>query len=179
MLTHVIIRRVRRRRPRWSRAAAAALSALALGLTAAGCGGGPRPPQPVGDPDPGHRRAAVLNPVLTAVPLGAGVTGRQSAQTRWDSCDGVLSTFGWDPLTAQAEFAGGGSAPAVVAHVQEALRTLGWSYDGSPTQGQYQWHRAVPGGAGAQAELYGPGVPDGGWMLQASAPPATHPSDGC
>ncbi|SEL93952.1 hypothetical protein SAMN05414137_115173 [Streptacidiphilus jiangxiensis] len=175
----MIIRPARRLHP-WSARVAAVLSTLALGLALAGCTGGQDEPQPVGDPDPGHRLAQALQPVLSAVPAGAAVTQHESVAPIWDSCDGIRSTFGWDSVTVDTLFDGGGSPAQVVAHVDARMRDLGWMADGAPSAGQWQWHKVMPGGAVAQAQLVGgPGSSPDGWMLQASAPPATHPVHGC
>ncbi|MGW4518061.1 hypothetical protein ACWEO4_40370 [Streptomyces sp. NPDC004393] len=154
----------------------AAVVATVMALT--GCSG---TPSPVGDPDPGHRRLEAIHPVLSAVPPGAHVTLKQSVAPQWDSCDGITSTYGWDPATVDVDFSGGGTAPQVVAHVQTAMRGLGWTFDqGSIAQGSWTWHMKLADGGQASAQLIGgPGVEPPGWSLQATAPPASHPSTGC
>ncbi|WP_152627864.1 hypothetical protein [Streptacidiphilus neutrinimicus] len=156
---------------------------LALVLLLSGCVGGDGAPAPVGDPDPGHRLLRSIEPVLTAIPPGAHVTQRDTVEPRWDSCDGVRSTFGWAPPTVDVAFdyaGAAGSADRVVAHVRSAMQALGWTYDPAWSgRGQWQWRRAAPGGQ-AQAQLLG-GADDrpSRWSLQASVPAATHPVKGC
>jgi hypothetical protein len=154
----------------------AAVVATVMALT--GCSGTPRP---VGDPDPGHRRLKAIYPVLSLVPPGAHVTLKQSVKPQWDSCDGIRSTYGWDPATVDVDFTGGGSALQVVAYVQTAMRGLGWMFDqGSIAQGVWAWHKKLADGGQASAQLLGgPNVEPPGWTLQATAPPASHPSKGC
>ena len=107
--------------PGWDRRRAhgvVAVAVVASVMALAGCG---RTPQPVGEPDPGHRRLDAIRPVLSVVPSVARVSLQQSVEPRWDSCDGVRSTYGWDPATVDTQFTGGGSAPQVVAHIRTAM----------------------------------------------------------
>lgn len=138
-------------------------------------------PLPVGDPDPGHRRLKAIHPVLSVVPPGAHVTLKQSVEPHWDSCDGIKSTYGWDDATVAVDFTGGGSATQVTARIRTSMRNLGWTIDqGSVDQGEFRWHKKLDHGARASAVLIGgPGSQPPGWSLQATAPPATHPSKGC
>ncbi|OIJ63978.1 hypothetical protein [Streptomyces mangrovisoli] len=154
----------------------AAVVVAVMSLT--GCDGSPRP---VGDPDPGHRRLKAIQPVLSVVPPGAHVTLKQSVAPRWDSCDGMKSTYGWDPATVAVDFTGGGSARQVAAQVEAAMRRLGWTLDeGSLAQGEWTWHKKLTDGARASAHLLGgPHTQPPDWDLQATAPPVTHPSKGC
>ncbi|MFJ6832500.1 hypothetical protein [Streptomyces sp. NPDC091209] len=119
--------------------------------------------------------------MLSVVPPGAHVTQKQSVKPQWDSCDGIRSTYGWDPATVVVDFTDGGSAPRVVAYVQRAMRGLGWTFEqASIGQGTWAWHRKVASGGRASALLIGgPGSEPPGWTLQATAPPASHPSNGC
>ncbi|MGW4825757.1 hypothetical protein ACWEP4_44670 [Streptomyces sp. NPDC004227] len=152
----------------------AAVVATVMALT--GCSGTPRP---VGDPDPGHRRLKAIHPVLSVVPPGAHVTLKQSFEPQWDSCDGIRSTYGWNEATVAVDFIGGGSELQVAAHIQTAMRDLGWTFDqGSIAQGEWTWHKKLADGSQASAQLLGPGEPPD-WNLQATAPPATHPVKSC
>ncbi|WP_042381421.1 hypothetical protein [Streptacidiphilus melanogenes] len=186
MPSHLIIRPVRRGPSRRSArvAARAAVAAALLVLTPvlSGCAGD-RTPSPVGDPDPGDRLTKALQPVLTAVPSGATVTLRRTVDRQWDSCDGDPATFGWDPPSVQVQFTGAGSVTQVVAQVGASLRALGWTADGAgadPGPWQGQWHRTLPGGHQAEAQLSGDADGSGaGWILQASTAPVTHPVQGC
>ncbi|MET8137267.1 hypothetical protein ABZV24_36050 [Streptomyces sp. NPDC005251] len=153
-----------------------AMVATVMALT--GCSG---TPSPVGDPDPGHRRLKAILPVLSAVPPRAHVTLKQSVKPQWDSCDGMRSTYGWDPATVDVDFTGGGSALQVVAYVQTAMQGLGWTFDQvSIAQGVWAWHKKLTDGGQASAHLLGgPDAEPPDWTLQATAPPASHPSRGC
>ncbi|WP_037607779.1 hypothetical protein [Streptacidiphilus rugosus] len=159
-------------------AAVAAVVAMGVaGLSGCAARSGP---EPVGDPDPGHRLLAAVQPVLSVVPPGAQVAMKQSVEPYWDSCDGVESTYGWDPVTVLVTFGGGGSADQVADHVRTAMQNLGWEADEGPVGPGGSWHKSLPGGGMASAQLtHGPGDSPPDWMLQATAPPAAQPSQGC
>lgn len=101
---------------------------------------------------------------------------------KWDSCDGIESTYGWDEPTVNLDFTGGGTDAQVIAHLKAALRTLGWTFDtanSSPT-GPWYWHKTVATNVQGTVQLLGGSAsnpPD--WDLQATTPPATHPATGC
>jgi hypothetical protein len=138
-------------------------------------------PSPVGDPDPGHRSLAALVSVLSVIPLGAHVTQEDKVEPRWDSCDGRQSTYGWDPVYADAEFGTGAlSAQQVVAHVHARMTRLGWAYSATDSRdGQWLWLRQV-GGQTATMTLQSEMDADPRiWSLRAQVPPATHPVTGC
>lgn len=145
-------------------------------LVLAGCYGSL--PSPVGDPDPGHQRMALLTPTLSVVPPGSKVTLRQRTEPIWDSCDAVPSTFGWDPVTVDVEWRYAGHPAQTVDHVRSVLATMGWvERDG---EGTWEWSRPLPtGGRAAAMLLGGPGSDPKDWAFEATAPPATHPSHGC
>ncbi len=155
---------------------AAALAAL---MTTAGC-----TPKPVGNPDPGHRLLNAIRPVPTAVPKGLHVTRSRSYKPRWDSCDGIKSTYGWDDITVETDFTGG-TKKQVVAQVGAGMRALGWVPDPDRTgDGSWDWEKTLPGGGEATAELStlddaGPPTAPIDWSLDGNAPPATHPVSGC
>ena len=138
------------------------------------------PPGPVGNPDPGHRLMAAIEPVLSVVPAGAVLSMKQANEPQWDSCDGRRSTYGWDPVTVIAVFTGGGAPTQVVAHVDAGLRAMGWGRYTHPGDGEWYWTRALIGGSTATADLLGgPGADPPGWSLQVTAPAATHPVTAC
>jgi hypothetical protein len=138
-------------------------------------------PSPVGDPDPGHRSLATLVSVLSVIPRGAHVTQEDKVEPRWDSCDGRQSTYGWDPVYADAEFSTSALSPQqVIAHVRAAMTRLAWAYSATDSRdGQWLWLRQVGGQTATmtlQSDMDGdPRM----WSLRAQAPPATHPVTGC
>lgn len=119
--------------------------------------------------------------MLSVVPPGAHIELKQGFEPQWDSCDGVRSTYGWDPATVDVSFTGGGSASQVVAQIRSALRALGWTLDeGSSQEGVWAWHKTLTDGSRGSAQLVGgPGVVPPDWELEATAPPASHPVKGC
>jgi hypothetical protein len=138
-------------------------------------------PSPVGDPDPGHRSLAAVVSVLSIIPPGANVTQEDQVEPRWDSCDGRQSTYGWDPVYADAEFSIGAlSAQQVVAHVRAGMARLGWAYSATDSRdGQWLWLRQVGGQTATmtlQSDMY---AGQRMWSLRAQMPPATHPVTGC
>jgi len=157
--------------------AGAVLAAL---MTLTGCGSST--PKPVGDPDPGHRLLKAIRPVLSDVPKGAHVTNKSSDEPRWDSCDGMKSTYGWNEVTADAQFTGVGSQAQVLAHVRSRMRALGWTYDASLSDGDsWSWEKLLPGSKrAARTDLdvsHDSRAPR--WNLVVQAPPATHEVSGC
>jgi hypothetical protein len=164
--------RGRRRGAVASAVAAAAVAALA------GCS----MPQPVGNPDPGGRLLTALKPLLAVAPAGAHITLKDAVKPRWDSCDGVASTYGWDEPRVDLDFTGGGTDARVVVHLKSALRTLGWTFDpvNSDPSGPWFWHRTVAGDVQGTVQLLGGSAFDpSDWDLLATAPPAARPVTGC
>jgi hypothetical protein len=151
---------------------------MVVAIVMAGCS---TTPSPTGNPDPGHRLMSSIQPVLGVLPTDAHVTLRHASEPRWDSCDGVKSTYGWDPVTVDAEFTVDGSPAQIVSHIDSSLRAMGWVPDRSAF-GDGAWYgtRTLVGGTTASAQLLGgrnAQPPD--WSIQASAPPAAHPVKGC
>lgn len=126
-----------------------------------------------GDPDPGHRAMSALAPVLSAVPAGAVVSQKARVDSRWDSCDGQSSTYGWDPITVQAMFMTGETDDQVTAHVSAVMSRLGWT---AAPETEGIWHRLA---AGRHLTATLQSDPTGGWTLFATAPPAADPVSGC
>ncbi|MFD7876781.1 hypothetical protein ACFV5G_22180 [Streptomyces sp. NPDC059766] len=159
---------------------AASVLLVAAVVALAGCGSST--PQPVGDPDPGERLLAAIKPVLSVAPAGAHISSRDAAKPRWDSCDGIESTYGWDEPTVDLEFTGGGTDAQVVAHLKSALRKLGWTFDtaNSAPTGPWYWHKTVASNVQGTVQLLGGSAfTPSDWDLQATTPPATHPATGC
>jgi hypothetical protein len=149
-----------------------AVFTAAAGIVA-GCDG---TPQPTGDPDPGHRLMAAIKSVLSVIPSGAHVMRREKFEPRWDSCDGKRSTYGWDPVTVDADFIGGGAPAQIVGHIKSSMQSLGWVSDPSHSGGgQWFWHRKVASDELATAQLLGgPDAQPHDWSLQAEVPAAVH-----
>lgn len=119
-------------------------------------------------------------PVLSVVPIGAHVIRKEEVKPRWDSCDGVRSTYGWGDVTVDAEFTASDTPDRTVKAIDQALRGLGWIADSGSGSGAWYWHRTVTGDRQAVAQLLGgPDSQPSDWSLQATVPPATHPSKGC
>ena len=154
--------------------------AVAAAVLLAGCGS--NTPQPVGNPDPGGRLLAAIKPVLTVAPAGAHISSRDVVAPMWDSCDGVVSTYGWDDPTVDLTFTGGGTDAQVVTHLKSALRTLGWTFDtaNSAPTGPWYWRKTVAENVqGTVRLLGGAAFQPTDWDLQATTPPAARPSTGC
>lgn len=163
-----------RRAPRAAMALAGPALAVAVSLT--GCSS---VPSPVGNPDPAHLRLDALRPVAQALPAGVQIVNRTIAEPKWDSCDGVSSTYGWDPVTVDVQFHTNGlPVDTIVDHVKARLRSQGWSYVASESGGgAWRWIRVLSGNVTATAQLLGAVGED--FDLQANAEPATHPVKGC
>jgi hypothetical protein len=137
-----------------------------------------------GSPDPGGRIMTALATIQAAVPAQAHRVRIQQVKPRWDSCDGRLSTYGWDDAIVGVTFTTSQPARSLMTTANARLRTAGWSrYYGfaSSLRFGWWWSRPVPSGtalalldrAGTRA-----GVPR--WELYAHAPPYAGPrSSGC
>jgi hypothetical protein len=137
-------------------------------------------PQPTGDPDPGGRLMAAIRPVLSVIPAAAHVIRGDEVKPRWDSCDGVKSTYGWTDVTVDAQFTAGDPPERMVAAMDHALRRLGWTADPGSGGGAWYWHRTVSGGAKAAIQLLGgPDAQPSDWNLHATVQAAIHPVKGC
>jgi hypothetical protein len=137
-------------------------------------------PQPTGDPDPGGQLMAAIRPVLAAIPNGTHVISREEVKPRWDSCDGVKSTYGWNDVTVDAEFTANDPPEPTVAAIDQTLRRLGWTASPGSGDGAWYWHRSAIGGAEAVTQLLaGPDVQPRDWSIQATVAAATHPIKAC
>jgi hypothetical protein len=137
-------------------------------------------PQPTGDPDPGGQLMAVIRPVLSVVPNGTHVIRSEEVKPRWDSCDGVKSTYGWNDVTVDAEFTAKEPPEQTVAAIDQALRRLGWTASPGSGDGAWSWHRTATGGAEAVTRLLGgPDAQPSDWSIQATVAAATHPIKAC
>src|SRR5262249_56336126 len=101
--------------------------------------------------DPGGRLMAKIAPVVTVVPGFAHghirwiafpcdscqfpVTYAIKVEPRWDSCDGMAGTFGWDPVVIQVGFRWTGSRHALVDLLEERLGARGWARGAAPSWG--------------------------------------------
>lgn len=96
---------------------------LAVGLSISGCSGTSR-----GSPgDPGGRLMAELRKTtLPAVPAGFPVSYRQFVDSHWDSCDGVPSTAGYDPVSITIVFKRSDSEALLERAISRRLRAVGW-----------------------------------------------------
>jgi hypothetical protein len=56
-------------------------------------------------------------------------------EPRWDSCDGLAGTFGWDPAIVQMGFRWDKTAQELLAALNARLRAKGWEMGEPPTWG--------------------------------------------
>lgn len=128
------------------------------------------------DPDPGHHLMAAIAPVLAVVPDGAHIRLRQQYEPSWDSCDNGKPA-GWDPVTVDIDFVGGGSPAKIIEQIRSSMRQLGWTYQpGDSGAGGWFWHRLIASHELATAQLLGgPDAQPHDWSLQASVPAAAQP----
>jgi hypothetical protein len=56
-------------------------------------------------------------------------------EPRWDSCDGMAGTFGWDPVVIQVGFRWTGSSQALVNLLNERMGAQGWTRGAAPSWG--------------------------------------------
>ena len=101
--------------------------------------------------DPGGRLMAKIAPEVRVVPgLERGhipwiafpcdscqfpVAYATKVEPRWDSCDGMAGTFGWDPVVIQVGFRWTGSSHALVDLLNEHLDARGWARGAAPSWG--------------------------------------------
>ena len=101
--------------------------------------------------DPGGRLLAKIAPVVRVVPgfehghirwiafpcdsCQFPVTYAIKVEPRWDSCDGMAGTFGWDPAVIQVGFRWTGSSHALVDLLNERLGARGWAKGAAPSWG--------------------------------------------
>ena len=136
-----------------------------------------------GNPDPGGRIMTALSTIQKAVPAQAHLVRTERVKPGWDSCDGRLSTYGWDDVIVDLTFTTSQSPRSLMASASARLQAAGWSryqdYASGPRVGW--WWKPVPSGtAMALLDRDGTraGVPQ--WDLYAHAPPFAGPrSSGC
>jgi hypothetical protein len=171
-------------------ALAAALIALAVAAwasTRAHAGG-----------DPGGRLMAKIAPVVRVVPgLEHGripwiafpcdacqfpATYAIKIEPRWDSCDGMAGTFGWDPVVVQVGFQWAGSSQALMDLLDERLTARGWVRGAEPSwadDGDAIWispHRHAPT---KEFAIESPIPPGKQWMALVEAKPQGPLVKGC
>lgn len=99
--------------------------------------------------DPGGRLMAKIAPMVRVIPgfehghipwIGFPcdsckfpVTYAIKVEPRWDSCDGMAGTFGWDPVVIQVGFPWNGSGHALVGLLNERLGARGWARGTAPS----------------------------------------------
>ncbi len=148
--------------------------------------------------DPGGRLMAKIAPVVRVVPgmehgrlpwIAAPCDACQfpaayalKIEPRWDSCDGMAGTFGWDPVIIQAGFQWAGSRQALVALIDERLTARGWTRGAELSWadgGDAIWigpHRRVPT---EEFALDAPVPPGRQWMVTVEAKPQGQLVTGC
>lgn len=99
--------------------------------------------------DPGGRLMAKITPLVRVVPdLEHGhipwtgypcdacrfpVRYAIKVEPRWDSCDGMAGTFGWDPVVIQVGFPWTSSSRTLVGLVDKRLAARGWARGAAPS----------------------------------------------
>lgn len=99
--------------------------------------------------DPGGRLMAKIAPVVRVVPgfehgpipwiafpcdsCRFPATYAIKVEPRWDSCDGMTGTFGWDPVAINVGFRWAGSSHALVGLLSERLGARGWARGTPPS----------------------------------------------
>ncbi|TWE10224.1 hypothetical protein [Rudaeicoccus suwonensis] len=138
-------------------------------------------PRPVGQADPGGRLAQQLRLTLKALPTSVHVFDIQQLAPRWDGCDDIRSTFGWDDVTVDASVDHVASPDAFVASVNRSLRAMGWTVTPPYGGGQWGWDKKLANGEEAELQLVGgpDARPSSPWDYQAVVAAATHPVSGC
>lgn len=130
--------------------------------------------------DPGGRILSQLKSVSAAVPANSFVQYAHYDEPRWDSCDGMTGTFGWDDPSVQINFTWSGSPTALISGVKRVLAESGWGAfmpqvnNGVPGAA---WKKTLDNGTIAQAQLAAESY--GGWSLFAQAPPVGQRVSGC
>jgi hypothetical protein len=129
-------------------------------------------PRQPGGGDPGAHILSQLRPVSRAVPPNAKIEYAHYNEPRWDSCDGIAGTFGWDDPSAQIEFTWTGSPTALIGYAEAALAPSGWGAytpevsNGLPGAG---WTKRLNNGTTARAQLGANSY--GRWFMFADAAP--------
>lgn len=134
-----------------------------------------------GNPDPGGRTLRVLAHVSAAVPPGARVLYRHDVEPRWDSCDGIASTAGWDDVVVQIHFSSGLAPESLLAEAQDRLAPLGWGPVSRAPGPELtaSWSERIPGAPGRAGLQLTNSNADGNWTLFAHTSPVGRPVSGC
>ena len=138
-----------------------------------------------GDPDPGGRILAALQPIEGAVPDDAIVISRQDAAAHWDSCDGRTGTFGWSDIRVIVTFHTTTQPDALISLADGRMVAIGWTPGStltSPIGPGREWTRTLGDGTKALASLSPWTVDDDRtirWELTAYAPPHGQRASGC
>jgi hypothetical protein len=141
--------------------------------------------------DPGGRVMARIAPVVRVVPgLEHGripwiafpcdacqfpATYAIKIEPRWDSCDGMAGTYGWDPVIVQAGFRWAGSSQALVRLFDERLTARGWARSaGLPwaDSGDAIWISPHSQALTTELALESPVPPGKQWMALVEAKPS-------
>lgn len=101
--------------------------------------------------DPGGRLMARITPMVRVVPgfehgqipwiappcdaCRFPVTYAMKFEPRWDSCDEMAGTFGWDPVVVQVGFRWAGSSKALMGLLDKRLGARGWARGAAPSWG--------------------------------------------
>jgi len=150
--------------------------------------------------DPGGRLMAKIAPVVRVVPgfehghirwiafpcdsCQFPVTYAIKVEPRWDSCDGMAGTFGWDPVAIQVGFRWTGSSHALVDLLNERLGARGWAKGPAQPWGDDDGADAVwigPHGHAPAEEFTLDSMPAGNhqWMAFVEAKPQGQLVKGC
>lgn len=148
--------------------------------------------------DPGGRLMAKIAPAVRVVPgLEHGripwiaspcdacqfpATYALKIEPRWDSCDGMAGTFGWDPVIIQVGFRWAGSSQALAGLLDERLTARGWARGAEPSWadgGDAIW--ISPHGRAPTTEfaIESPVLPGRQWMALVEAKPQGSLVKGC
>jgi hypothetical protein len=148
--------------------------------------------------DPGGRLIAKIAPVVRVVPgfersripwiafpcdsCQFPATYAVKIEPRWDSCDGMAGTFGWDPVIIQVGFRWTGSSQALVNLLNERLGARGWARGAVPSwagdDDPTVWIRPH-GLAPAEAFTLDPPMGNRQWMAVVEAKPQGQLVRGC
>lgn len=148
--------------------------------------------------DPGGRLMAKLTPLVRVVPgfesgqipwiTGGDANGdfpriyAMKVEPRWDSCDGMAGTFGWDPALIQVGFQWAGNSASLTKYLNRRLVPRGLTRGGSPWWGDSGGPVWVGPRHDAPAEAVVIEPPVGGsdqWMALIEARPVGRIVSGC
>lgn len=148
--------------------------------------------------DPGGRLMAKIAPVVRVVPgfehgrvqwitspcdtCQFPATYAIKIEPRWDSCDGMAGTFGWDPVIIQVGFRWTGSSQALVDLLNEQLSARGWAGRAEQSwadNGDAVWISPHGHAPTEEFALESPIPPDKQWMAMVEAKPQGQLVKGC